>query len=80
MPATRRLLLTALPFTAASALAFGLPAAGATPVPAPLPQYVVQFNAIGSPATPTVSEVRSGACRRATVGDALPGARARTAY
>jgi hypothetical protein len=62
MPATRRLLLTALPFTAASALAFGLPAAGAAPVPAPLPQYVVQFNAIGSPATPTGLQFHSTNC------------------
>ncbi len=62
MPATRRLLLTALPFTVASALAIGPPAAGATPVPSQLPQYVIQFRAIGSPATPTGLQFHSTSC------------------
>jgi len=63
MPATRRLLLIALPLTAASALAVGLPvAAGATRVPLPLPQYVIQFSAIGSPATPTGLQFHSTSC------------------
>ncbi len=63
MPATRRLLLTALPLTAASALAVGLPAAaGGTPVPPALPQYVIQFSAIGLPAMPTGLQFHSTSC------------------
>jgi hypothetical protein len=62
MPATRRLLLSALPFTATSALAVGLPATGATPLPPPLPQYVIHFSAIGLPATPIGLQFHSISC------------------
>ena len=63
MPATRRLLLTALPLTAASALAVGLPAAaGGTPGQPALPQYVIQFSAIGLPAMPTGLQFHSTSC------------------
>lgn len=63
MPATRRSLLTALPFTVASALAVGLPAvASATPVPRQLPQYVIQFSAIGSVATSSGLQFHSTSC------------------
>jgi hypothetical protein len=62
MSATRRLLSSALPFAAASALAVGLPAAGATPVPPPLPQYVIGFSAIGLPATSIGLQFHSTRC------------------
>jgi hypothetical protein len=63
MPATRRLLLTALALAAGSALAIGLPsAAGATPNPAPVPQYIIYFSAIALPATPTGLQFHSTSC------------------
>ena len=63
MLATRRLLLTALAFTAGSALALGLPsAAGAAPTPATVPQYIIQFSAIALPATPTGAQFHSTSC------------------
>lgn len=62
MPGTRRSLLTALPLTAASALAVGLPAAGATPGPRLLPQYIIEFSAIGLPVAPTGVQFHSTRC------------------
>jgi hypothetical protein len=64
MVATRRSLLTALALTAGSALALGLPAAAdAAPNPTSVPQYIIHFSAIASPAaTPTGLQFHSTSC------------------
>jgi hypothetical protein len=63
MLATRHLLLTALALTAGSALAIGLPsAAGAAPIPTPVPQFIIQFSAIALPASPIGLQFHSTRC------------------
>jgi hypothetical protein len=63
MLAIRRLLLTALTLSAGSALLIVAPsAAGAAPIPRPVPQYIIHFTATALPATPTGLQFHSTSC------------------